>query len=165
MRCDHSMRYLTAFLVVVGVTLTGCGGDDDSGSESPRTVTAGDINQYRDGSPGWVTLAWWRDVQFRNAEGALSLYAGSEAPSQEDFVRQVSYAASSFVGVPEIVDVRRSGSLATVYMTVQPPGSDSPPRPLSLNLTEADNDWLLRDNDLMDAQVARVARAREAAAG
>lgn len=121
------------------------------------------LNEYRPDTPERTALEWWRDVQFGNAAGALDLYTDDAVVSEEDYRRQVSYAASSFVGVPEIVELQRRGDLATLYMTLRPPGSEAPPRPLSLNLARVDGEWLIRDNQLMEQQVARVSRAREAA--
>jgi hypothetical protein len=160
-------RFLLVGLVTLGLIqgLSACGGDDDDAptESGPREVSSKHLQRYEADTPERTALEWWRDVQFGNSEGALDLYTDDAVSSEEDFRRQVSFAASSFVGVPEIVDVQKGGDLATLYMTVRPPGSEAPPRPLSLNLARVDGNWLIRDNQLMEQQVARVTRARQAA--
>jgi hypothetical protein len=151
-------------MALAAPALASCGDDDDAATtEAPRTITADDVRAVERDSPERAVLEWWRYVQFQNSEGAYALYADDADVTLDDVARQITYAASSFVGVPEIVDVEKSDGLATVYMTLQAPGSDAPPRPLSANLREEGGDWVLRDNALMDQQAARVARARAAA--
>jgi len=132
---------------------------------SLRTVGPEHLEEFGPGSPERTVLEWWRHVQYHNPDGAYDLYSDDADVSRDDVERQITFAASSFVGAPEIADVDRDGELATVYMTVQPPGSDSPPRPLSANLREEGSSWRLRDNALMQQQVGRVARARASAEG
>jgi hypothetical protein len=154
--------------VALALAIGGCGDDDDDGptaTDAPRTVAADDIAEFAQGTPERAVLEWWRHVQFRNAEGAHDLYSDDAEVTPEDLGRQITYAASSFVGVPEVVDVDKDGDLATVYMTLQAPESDAAPRPLSANLREEGGEWLLRDDFLMEQQVARVARARAVAEG
>jgi hypothetical protein len=154
-------------LVALGLVggLGACGDDDEETApeSGPREVSERQLNEYKPGTPERTALEWWRDVQFGNAEGALELYTDDAVNSEEDYRRQISYATSSFVGVPEIVELQRDGDFATLYMTLRPPGSEAPPRPLSLNLARVDGEWLIRDNQLMEQQVARVTRARQAA--
>lgn len=151
--------------LIAAALLAGCGSDDDSDEPSgPRTISTDAIAQEQKGTPERATLEWWREVQFQNAAGAAERYASGAKVDAEDLNRQVAVAQSSFAGVPEVVDVTRDGDLATVYLTISPPGSDAPPRNLSVNLVEGDGEWLLRDNLLMEQAVARVARAQAAAA-
>ncbi|HEY8467821.1 MAG TPA: hypothetical protein VIL04_13575 [Solirubrobacterales bacterium] len=149
-------------LSLVAATLLGCDGDEErSGTnEAQRTLSRDDLRRYPPGSPERAALEWWRDLQFQNAGGAHERYAEDAAPPLEDLARQVSIAASSFVGIPEIVDVSKDGELATVYMQISPPGSSAPPRNLSVNLVEDDGEWLIRDNLLVEQAVNRVARIR-----
>lgn len=143
--------------------LLGCGGDDDAeppAQAQQRTLTREDIRAHPPDSPERATLEWWRDLQFQNAGGAHARYVEDAAPPLEDLNRQISIAASSFVGVPEIVDVTKSGGLATVYLQISPPGSSAPPRTLSVNLAKEDGNWLIRDNLLVEQAVNRVARIR-----
>jgi hypothetical protein len=166
MRANRLAAILATLLVVPAIA--SCGGDDDDDgttAEAQRTVAAEDVGAFSRGTPERAVLEWWRHVQFRNAEGAHALYSEEADVTLDELSRQITYAASSFVGVPEIVDVDKGGGVATVYMTLQAPGSDAPPRPLSANLREEEGAWVLRDNFLMEQQAARVARARAAAEG
>jgi hypothetical protein len=154
-----------AALVLTATALLGCGGGGDDQPESaaedaPRTLTREDIRAYPSGSPERATLEWWRDLQFQNAGGAHARYVEDAAPPLEDLNRQISIAASSFVGIPEIVDTSKEDGLATVYLQISPPGSSAPPRTLSVNLAKEDGNWLIRDNLLVEQAVNRVARIR-----
>ena len=154
---------LTLVVAAAAMVPLACG--EDEGPEpatGPRTVSQEEIDNAT-GDPARAVLEWWRDVQFQNAAGALERYAPDVDLTVEELNRQLSIARSSFVGVPQIVDVRRSGDMATIYMTLLPPGSTAAERNLSLNLEEIDGEWLLRDNLLMTEAVARVARAGAAA--
>jgi hypothetical protein len=166
-KVTRAIRLAATLATVIAVpAIASCGGDDDTTTTTaPRTVAAEDVGAFERGSPERAVLEWWRYVQFRNAEGAHALYSDEADVTLDDLSRQVTYAASSFVGVPEIVDVEQGDGLATVYMVLQAPGSDAPPRPLSANLREEGGTWVLRDNVLMEQQAARVARARAAAEG
>jgi hypothetical protein len=161
---DRRVRPLLATGFVAVVLVAGCGFDDDPDEASgPRTISTDEIAAADKGTPERAALEWWREVQFQNAAGAAERYSPEAKVKTADLNRQVAVAQSSFVGVPEVVDVSRDGDLATVYLTIAPPGSDAPPRNLSLNLVESDGEWLLRDNLLMEQAVARVARAQAAA--
>jgi len=167
LRRDGRVAPVMALTVLAMFAIASCGGDDDgtTTTDAPRTVTSEDLAAFPGDTPERAILEWWRHVQFRNADGAHALYSDEADVSRDDLSRQITFAASSFVGVPEVVDVDKGGGLATVYMVLQAPGSDVPPRPLSANLREERGEWLLRDDFLMEQQAARVARARSAADG
>jgi hypothetical protein len=145
------------------LALGGCDRGDDGGGvaeDDPRVVSSADLTPYPEGKPERVVLEWWRDVQFKNAPGALRRYHPSVDIAVEELSRQVNAAASQFVGVPTIAFIDGSGDVSTVYMELTPPGSDAPPRNLAMNLRLKGDEWRLSDNLLLQAAVGRVARAR-----
>jgi hypothetical protein len=165
-------RWLLGGMAVLAIGAAGAGGylllaDEDEEGErrkERRAISASVIRSEPPASPERAALMWWRDVQFRNAPGALTRYAPEAGVELDQLERQIAVGVSSFVGVPRIVEVTGKGDLVTVYLTVSPPGSSAPPRNLSLNLRQIDGEWLLRDNSLMQQAVARVYAARAAAA-
>jgi hypothetical protein len=157
--------------VLVALALGGCGGgssSSDSTSTVGRYVAEANLKHYASGTPKYVTLNWWRAVQFGNADIARGYYAAGAAPDIEQLGRELSAASSQFVGVPDFNSADIRGNRGTLYFFLGRPGSSAPPRPLSINLVKADGGWRLADNLLLEQQVGRVAkllRERDEAGG
>jgi hypothetical protein len=160
-------RVRLATIVAVAMSalvLSACGGGSDSSStetgaiEEGRYVTAANLEDTKAGSPQATTLDWWKAVQFANAGVAASYYAKGAAPDEEQLARELSAASSQFVGVPQFNSEAVAGGKGTLYFFLGRPGSDAPPRPLSINLVKERGEWKLADNQLLEQQVARVAK-------
>jgi hypothetical protein len=153
-----------AAVAISALTLSACGGGSDSSStgtgaiEEGRYVTAADLKETTAGSPEATTLDWWKAVQFANAGVAASYYAKGAAPDEEQLSHELSAASSQFVGVPQFNSEAVGRGKGTLYFFLGRPGSDAPPRPLSVNLVKEDGEWKLADNQLLEQQVARVAK-------
>lgn len=134
--------------------------------EGPREVSAALIAAEDPDSPEAAILAWWREVQYRNAGRAVDYYDPALEIVPEDLNRQLLLAANSFVGVPTIesVDVVEGiddePDRATIYISHSRPGSDAPPRQIALNLVFVDDEWKLEDNLMIQQIVNRVIQSR-----
>lgn len=146
-------------LAIGGASGCGGGGDSDHADQGNRYVTQQDIARYPPNVPMRAALEWWRAVQFRDVSGALAGYAPGRAPSSLELRRQIGASTSSFSGVPALDTSVVRGRTAALYLFLTPPGSGAQPRPLSLRMIRGPHGWGLANNELMEEQVARVARA------
>jgi hypothetical protein len=145
--------------LAASVALGACGSSDSpDASTAGRYVTESNLEHFKPGTPQLTTLSWWRAVQFGNTALVGDFYAPGAAPEQTDLARELTAASSQFVGVPKFNSADVQGSRATLYFFLGRPGSTSPPRPLSVNLTRVGQEWKLADNSLLESQVARVAK-------
>jgi hypothetical protein len=162
-RIGVSAASLVVALAATLLGLSGCGGGSDSTAGSAtsvegRYVTAANLKHFEAGSPQATTLNWWKAVQFGNPGVAAAYYGKGAAPELEQLSRELSAASSQFVGVPKFNSADINAGSGTLYFFLGRPGSDAPPRPLSVNLVKEGGQWKLADNLLLEQQVARVAK-------
>lgn len=151
---------IAAIAALLLLAIAGCEGDEDA--EPPRAITEEGIERYEAGTPQRTVVEWWREVQFKNARGAIDHYAPKVELTRTALGRQLLLAGNSFVGVPEIASVDDRGEKATIYATIERPGSDAPPRNVAVNLVDVGGEWLLADNVPVEQVVSQVIQARQA---
>lgn len=154
-----------AALAAFGLGACGSSSSSDSTSTVGNYVAAGNLSQYKPGTPQRTVLQWWKAVQFGNPTLVNSFYAPGMGPGLHHLQRELATASNQFAGIPSFKSAEVHGNKATLYFFVTRPGSDAPPRPASINLVKAGGEWGLADDQLLAQVVERVKQASQRPAG
>ena len=188
------MKRAFATVSLIGLSLIllgGCGSGDNGSTNSSvpdlpqgrdvraMVLTSEDIGRFPEGSPTRALYDWWRAIQFRDIEGAKSLYASGVKVG--DLLRDIgSLYPPVSASRPSVVDSNVTNTTAKLYVIIQTLPLDSSGQvrsgtraievPVVFRLVKQDGSWKLADNGYIDQRVraqdeAAAAQARAQTGG
>ena len=153
-------------MILAAFALLGCGsgsGGSDSISTVGSYIGAGDLSEYKPGTPQRTVLQWWKAVQFGNPSVVHRYYAPGMGPGLHQLQRELAAASNQFSGIPTFNSAEIHKRTATLYFFVTRPESSTPARPASINLVTRHGEWGLADDQLLSQVVERVNQAKPSA--
>ncbi len=165
--------------ILAGAASAGCGSGSAPAAAYPaaaeQLVSPADINRFDSISPERALMTWWRDAQFSDLSGYLSLFAGDIRArlEQGQGERELPiFAAGIRTAKPQVVNVELTGDTAIVYTRIvfrQPVGARryvTTTRPQAFRMIQVGPHWRLSDAYFVDSITrAALGPTRQAAGG